>query len=386
MNTGLKRFFALILALLSLSLFSAALAETTLDFIREDSGANYVTYPQLNGLDNTFVQDTLNAAIKEKIQPHLNTLLVLQSGTAGELKVVARAEIFEHSMGQHVLAVLLKAEGRMPNGRSGYQAIPMMYSLADAQEIPVSQILTDVDEARAHIEQDLDGQFADELSNYLDISALSPFPIENYLLTQTGITFFYPENSLSWLSGRSASITYLYHELKPMLNLEEGSLLSGLNIKLLNHGNEISPEDIKNTVAGGSLPGLDVRLGDTIESAIAKNKLQYDAEGFPTGEKYQLEDDTFRGTKIIANSEELVTALLSTRMNLYGLITGVTNRQETLTALGQPVLEMEMSQASAEQYGLPEGKLLTYPQEGTDLKLYFDASDTLYAIWIEKTP
>ena len=335
-------------------------------------------------MDNTFVQDTINAAVFEKAQPHLNTLMVLQSGVEGELKAESQARIFTHKNGQDVLAVLLVAEGRMPNGRGGYQANPMMFSLADGQFIPVEKIFSDAEEARAEIEEELDRAFADELSNYLDISALAPFPVENYLLTETGITFYYPENTLTWLSGRGASIAFLYHEIISMLDLKESSLLSGLDIWALKSDVEGAPELIRQAVGEGSLPGLDVRLGDEIESAITKNKLQYDPEGFPTGEKYQLEDDRYRGSKVIANDDGLVTALISTRMNLFGLITGECSREEAETLLGSPLAALTMDDSAAKLYSLPQGTLLTYRISGNDLKLYFDQTNLLHAVWLEK--
>lgn len=385
MQKRVFRIIALFLTIFLLVSSEFARAETTINLIRQGSDSSFVNYPQISGMDNAFVQDTINAAIHEKVQPHLNTLTVLQAGTAGELKVDCQTKVFTHEKGRNVLAVLLIAEGRMPNGRSGYQTNPMMFSLADGQIIPAEKIFSDVEEARAEIEEELNGAFADELSNYLDISALSPFPIENYLLTDTGITFYYPDNTLTWLSGRGASIAFLYHEIIHLLDLNENSLLSGLDTWALKSDVEGAPELIRQAVGGGSLPGLDVRLGDELESAITKNKLQYDPESFPTGEKYQLEDDRYRGTKVIANDEGLVTALISTRMNLFGLITGESSREEAETLLGSPLAALTMDDSAAKLYSLPQGTLLTYRISGNDLKLYFDQTNFLYAVWLETT-
>lgn len=385
MRKQVIRLYTLFLAIFLLLSAVSAYAETSINLVRQESNASFVSYPQISGMDNTFVQDTINAAVLEKTQPHLNTLMVLQSGVAGELKAESQVLTFTHKNGQDVLAVLLVAEGRMPNGRGGYQANPMMFSLADGQAIPVEKIFSDAEEAREKIEEELDGAFADELSNYLDISALAPFPIENYLLTDTGITFYYPENSLTWLSGRGASVHFLYHEIRPLLDMKEGSLLVSLDIPMLGISAEEASEFIRKSVADGKLPGLDVRLGDQIESAIDKNKLQYDPEGFPTGEKYQLEDDRYRGTKVIVNDEGLVTALISTRMNLFGLITGESGMEEAESLLGTPLAILPMDEGAATLYSLPRGTLLTYRISDNDLKLFFDQAGTLYAVWLEKT-
>ncbi len=383
MQKRFKRLLALLLPGLLLFGFTPALSEITIEIVWKEAGVNYVEYPQLLGMPNTFVQDTVNAAILQAIEPHLNTLTVLKSGVDGDLKVDATTQVFKHDKGQDILAVLMVAQGRMPTGRSGYQAIPLMFSLVDAQPLPITFIFQDQDLAKNTIEEDLNGQFAEDLSNYLDTSALIPFPIDSFLLSDTGITFYYKENSLTWLSGRTASITYLYEELRPLLNLGDDALLSGLNLMGLQPLSAASKELIQKTVSEGSLPGLDVHLGNNIQEAIAKNKLQYDSEGFPTGESFQLEDDRYRGTKVIADENGRVTALLSTRMNLYGLFTGQTQKAEIINALGQSLATIPLDAAAAGLYGLKEGTLLTYRFGVNDLKLHLDASDILSAIWLE---
>ena len=385
MKQRLSRIFAGVLALLILNTASPSLANIQLDMKMEEAGDSFVEYPQLAGMDNAFVRDAVNTAMKSAVEQHLNTLGILQAGTAGSLQVSSQAMIWPSSDGHDLLTVLLTAHGRMPNGRLGFQQIPLQFDLANAQPVGPEAVFTNPPDAKAWIENYLQEEFADALSNYLDLDAITPFPLERLLITKTGITFFYLENTLTWLSGRSASIHFLFHELENSLNMQEGSYLDNLGIPdLLAVSNETA-QQIMDTVVQGSLTGLDASLGDLLVEVIERNKLQYDPEGFPDGEKYQLEDDRYRGTVLISRDSEQVYGMLSSRINLYGLITGRTKKEEAVEVLGQPVASIPMDFAAAGLYGFPEGTLDSYLFGQNELRLYYTQEEILHSIWLQQT-
>lgn len=385
MKQRMSRIFAGVLTLLILNTALPSLANTQLNMVREEAGDSFVEYPQLAGMDNVFVRDAVNTAMKSAVEQHLNTLGILQAGTAGSLQVSSQAMIWPSSDGHDLLAVLLTAQGRMPNGRLGFQQIPLQFDLANAQPVGPEAVFSNPPDAKVWIENYLQEEFADALSNYLDLDAITPFPLERLLITKTGITFFYPENSLTWLSGRSASIRFLFHELESSLNMKEGSCLDNLGIPDLLSVTNKTAQQIMDTAVQGSLPGLDASLGDLLVEVIERNKLQYDPEGFPDGEKYQLEDDRYRGTVLISRDNEQVYGILSSRMNLYGLITGRTEKEEAVEILGQPVASIPMDFAAAGLYGLPEGTLDSYLLGQNELRLYYTQEEILHSIWLQQT-
>lgn len=385
MRVQTRRLLAVALLMIWPLVLPLARAGTLLSTKREQAGDSYIAYPQLEGMDNTFIQDTVNNAVKASLGEHFNTLKVLASSVSGQLNVDGEALIIPSADGHDVLSVLMMASGRMPGGRNGYSYIPLQFDLADGQAVGAEQIFLDKENAEAWILEDLHHRLEDHLSNYLDIGGLEPFPIDRALLSGSGITFYYPDNTMAWLSGKPAAIRYLYHELKDILNLETGSLLYNLGVPGKLATNAGTAKQVRVLAEQGRLPGLPVRLGDSLEKLIGVYGLQYDAEGFPGGEKYQLEDDAFRGTSLIYSDGATLHGLLSTRMNLEGLITGESSGENVLETLGQPMISLPLTQDAAAVYGLPEGRLDNYLHGENELKLYYDTGNTLFAVWLQNT-
>jgi hypothetical protein len=382
MHSYTRMFTACLLALLLAFSYPHALAEKLISLTRAEAGESYAEYPLLSGYDNAFAQESVNVQIQKEVQPHLNTLQILSAGGSGILQLDSEYMIFPSSDGHDVLSLLLTAEGRMPPGRTGHQYIPLLFDLANGQPVYTAVLWLDPAAAQAGLEEMTRNEFEDILSNYLNIEDLFPLPMDNALITTTGIGFYYPENSLTWLSGRSASIHYLYHELEGFLALGEGSLLGGLGIQARLSTQADSAEKIGQVALQGSLPGIDVKLGDSIENVVGAFKLLYDPEGFPGGESYQLEDDRFRGTILISTGNGSVTGILSKRMNLFGLITGRSKREEALSLLGEPPISMPLDTAAAGLYGLEPGSMDSYPYGEMELRLMYDMGDILRAIWL----
>lgn len=378
-----RQVLRLVLAIILLALTTTGLADERLNLLKDEYQDSFVEYPQVQGLDDTLVQDSINTAILENITPHLNTLLVLKSGTSGQLQVTSKQQIFPSTSGHEVLSILMTIDGRQPAGRSGYLQVPLMFDLNSGQQVTADMVFTNVDDATAWLEEHLLEQFSGELSNYLDIANLTPFPIDNLLLTDTGITFYYPINTMTWLSGRSASIHLLYHEITPLLRLDENDLLTSLGVKDKLIITDESSASIELSVSTGKLPGLDAVLGEPIEGLIKRNKLQYDPEGFPEGELYQLENDAYRGTLLITADEMNLSGILTKRMNLFGLIIGKTSQQEVESLLGKAIISLPMSDAAAQLYRVPEGVLQAYVYGENELRLYFDNDNIVSAVWLK---
>ncbi len=374
--------FLVIICLLSLFAFSGA-AEIQLSLIKVEHLDSFVEYPQVQGMEDALIQDSINTAILEQAASSLNTLTVLKAGSPGTIQASSQQWILHATSGPGVLSVLLTVDGRQPNGRTGYVQTPAMFNLEDGQAVTAEAVFLDVTEAAAWIEDYLLEQFDEDLSNYLDVQNLSPFPIENLLLTTSGISFYYPFDTMVWLSGRSASIHLLYHEIAPLLRLGEEDLLTllGVNDQLMIA--DASLKNIEESVSAGALPGLDATLGGAMETLVEENRLQYDPEGYPEGELYQLEDDAYRGTFLISVDEASLSGILTKRMNLYGLITGRTTRTEIETLLGPAQFSLPMSDTAAQLYRVPEGTMLTYSYGNHELRLYVNTENTLGAIMLK---
>lgn len=365
-------------------LLPSAMAGELLTTISQASGDSLLEYPQLTSLPNSFVQDSVNQAIKEAVAPHENTFLVLQAGAEGSLRVTSRYHVLSAADSHDLLSLLITAQGRMPTGRPGFEYLPLMFDLANGQPITAAEVFADPAATQAWLEEEADARLGENLSVYLDLQALRPLPLERLLVHPAGISFYYPEGTFTWLSGRSASLHYLFHEIQPLLNLEEGSLLHSLGVNtLLTPGGQTAVL-LEETVTSGCLPGLDACLGEPVEDAVARLKLLHDPEGHPEGQQYQMEDDSFRGSLLLSSDGQTVDGILSRRMNLFGLITGQANRETAQAALGQPFASLPLPASAAQLYGLEEGQMDAYLYEGHELRLYYDTNDLLYAVWLKQ--
>ena len=383
----LRRLFLFTLTLiLAASVFpGAAQGEGSVDMVSVSQNGGEVSYPQLRGFANTFVQDTVNQAILTEgdVQSCLNTLKTFTEAAPGSLKVSSSAQILKSAAGQDLLAVLIEAEGSLSFGPPSHRYTPLMFSLATGQRISCDQIFADCGQAKDAIEETLEERLGESLSNYLDASELFPFPLERFLLTETGVSFFYPEKSMVWLSGKSAFIHFLYGEIDGLLNTAPDSPLTGLSLYAgLSLGGH-TRGDIEKAVSLGQLPGLPVKLGDAMNAVLEDFPLQHDPEGFASGQKYQLEDDRFRGTWLLSGDGQTVSGLFSRRVNLYGLITGKASLDMIKSALGEPASAVSLGFEAAQLYGVPAGTMLEYAFDGASLKLFVDEEQALSAVWLD---
>ncbi|MDD4080025.1 MAG: hypothetical protein PHP02_01255 [Eubacteriales bacterium] len=390
MLASITRRTILLLCVVSLMLANVpALAqghEGAIKMVTEEAPGGRVTYPRLTGFENTFVQDSVNQAVLDLggVQGHLDALAAFSSAIPGNLSVSSTAAILPSAEGQGVFSVLVEAQGNLGFGPPSHRYMPLVFDLTTGQPVSCGDLFLDCDQARASIEEMLKERLDQELSNYLDMGDLFPFPLERFLLTENGISFFYPEQSMVWLSGKSAYIHFLYHELEGLLRLAEGDVLSRLSLQ-----NDIKITDISRAAIDvaanlGALPGLPVSLGDGLSQVLETYPLLYDPEGFVAGEKYQLEDDRFRGTIVISGDGREVTGLLSRRMNLFGLITGKTSMDEIMSVLGEPAGTFPLNLEAAGLYGVPAGAMLAYHYPNATLQLFVDDNNVLSAVWLDQ--
>lgn len=387
MYKALNRFFCLVLCTMLMLSPLTGFAEVTINFVLQKDEDNQVSYPELLGMDNLFVMQSVNDLIKTKgmIADHINTLTAIKNGLGGRLKMDSYANIYPSKTGHHLFAVLISAQGRLPGGRNGYMQTPMMFDLANGQEVSGDALFPDMSQAQMVIDQLAEDSLATELSNYLDISNLVPVPLKNTLLDEVGVWFYYPQNSLTLLSGKTASFRFLYHELGEILDVQEGSLLYDLQLTSHLTPQADSLDRIKHSLSHGRLPGIAVALQENLPDLLSREPLAFDPEGFPDGQKYQLENDAYRGTALVSRDEKTVAGLFSRRMNLFGLITGKSNLEDIKQVMQEPVASAPLDASAATLYGLQEGSSLQYRFSDNDLWMFLDQEGILQAIYLSTT-
>ncbi|MDD3212728.1 MAG: hypothetical protein PHY64_03600 [Eubacteriales bacterium] len=345
-------------------------------------GDNSVRYPQLAGMADAQVQQTINDAIveKAKIAQRLVTLGVLQGGGSG-LTVD-----YDAYVGGGVFSAVINAVGVMENGRSGQSYTGLCFDLATGEPVSLSALFTDVDGAVAQMEATLEDTYLDELSSYLAYAELTPLPTDNFSMDADGITFYYPADQFSLLSGYCGAAQFNYDEISDFLRTDEGSLPVAMGILPQTLTDTEMKAKIEQAAKDGTLPHVRATLDEPMTDLIGKYRLLRQPDQYPGGKYYQLEAPMFRQILVLSDAltsgyeNSVVEGIMSFRTNLYCIQTGVTPRDRWLAVLGNPQSTVVLDEELAYDYGLPVGTADYYTIGSRQLLLYADESDTLYAI------
>lgn len=377
-------FLTSVLLVCNLSIGAQAQETPQLSPVAAKNDYGSVTYPTLSGYPA--VQDAVNQAIYDKAQVgvRLETLNGLNANGWG-LQVDYR-----DTLQNGVLSVLVSALGEMENGRMGQMYTGLNFDLLTGKGIAVEDLFTDVDSAFIYMEGKLDEQVAPGLSGYMENDQLIPIPQDNFFLTPEGITFFYPQEQFSMLSGYSGGCSFFWYELKDYLNLGEGSPLAKLGA---GDSLALSPDSagrIQEAVKAGQLPGIDARIGENLTDVFAKYRLLVDPDYYPGGRFFELEAPEFRGVWLLSDAltesydASQVQGIRADRVNLYGLQPNVTTREEWQAVLGQPESTTELDEYTAEDYRLPAGTSDYYRFGDNRLLLHADETGTLVSVQLIK--
>ena len=192
----------LLVLLLSFSLAQACADEIIIEEIATQIGENCVAYPQLSGMKDKAVQQKINDDIVmfSGVTNHIVTLATLM-GSQQKLEVNYQAALLE----DEVFSVVISAKGRLPGKRDGHSWTAMTYDLHTGERMTLEDLFTDVDAAVAHMEQIAEETLSDELNGYMEYSDILPLPAEAFTLDENGITFWYPAEQFSLLSGYSGA-------------------------------------------------------------------------------------------------------------------------------------------------------------------------------------
>ncbi len=354
--------------------------------ISTENGDSYVRYPQLEGYENIDVQTAVNNAIVDEtnITQRLITLSTLQPGGTG-LQVSYTA--FQRDL---LLSVTISAKGMMENFRSGHAYTALAYDLHTGERLTLADFFSDPGAAQTWMEEQLLQTLQEELSNYLIYAELTPLPAENFSFDQNGLTFYYPYQQFSLLSEYSGAVQFQYGELQDFLIQDSDSVPVRLQAILPQYTDAEIKEQIETSVSQGTLPYIPVHLGDSIPDLIAAYRLPRTPDQFPGGRYFQFEDAAFRQVLILSDAlttgyeSSVVEGILATRMNLYGLETGVTQQNRWRSVLGDPDAIVAYDSSLAADYGLPIGTADYYTIGNRRLMLFADETGNLYAVQLKK--
>ena len=375
-----------LLLILTMTLTPAALAEqpgpALVDGGLELSGSS-VRYPQLPGMADEALQQQLNDRILTAgdIENRLTRLALLMQSP------VSMQVAYQAALSGDVLSCVFSALGAVTDERPTHVWSALNVDLTDGSDITFNQLFTDEEALRRDLEEYLDYGVGPELSAHLRNSELTPVP-EVFGLTETGLTLYYPMERLSTLSDRAGAVTILWYELREHLRLEDGDILPRIGARDMLVPAPDSGEKIRTAVEAGTLPGVPVTLGGSVQEATDTYRMLTDPDLYQDGRMFALEDAAFRQVWLLTDAltektwdKSVIKGLRADRFNLWGLYPGL-DRQAVEAMLGQPDTVLTLDADMADAYRLVPGESLYYNYTGVQLRLHFDAEGLLTSLII----
>ncbi len=330
---------------------------------------SFVRWPEFIAGDTAFsgTAEKINQAVREGASlPAYQALLTALSPGGTGLRMD-----YEMTLGADYLFLLFSAEGKMPAGRPGQAYYPMTFDLATGEPVPFDTLFADPAGAKAFIEEYLEREVEPTLSTYLENSQLFPVPYDRYYLDGYGnLIFCYPSDQLSFLSGFSGTVAFRYSELWDYLDTSA----EGIPMRAMHGGtNEARyaptrdafslSESMDEWMRGGVFYGLIPApyLTAPLEDALSRLRATTDSGYYPGGAYYEVEEARLRGTLILTDeAETVVTGLLTSRVDQYGIETGKTTLDEAEKMLAREGIRIPIPEAAAELYHVCPGTALVY--------------------------
>lgn len=344
-----------------------------------------VKYPALReGAAAEELRETINDRILEDghVRDYLTRVSQLISG--GSLQVGWSGTV----MGD-VFSFVMSAEGAVVNPRPAFVWTAGNIDLRDGHEVTWEELFPDPEAARETVEAYLEEEVAPELSAHLLNSGLTPAP-ELFALNERGLLLLYPADQLSTLSDRAGDVLIPWRIVSELLDAREDGIAARIGVTKWLEMTEENAEKIRAATAAGALPGIPVRLGDSVQAWTDRQHLLIDPDVYEGGRLFSLEGGIFRSVFLMTDflSESWETSVADgIRMdegNLFGLVTGRTEQAAWRQLLGEPDHTVEYDEEKAEAYRTVPGSRDYYEFGGNRLQLHANEEDVLVSVIISE--
>ena len=356
-------------------------------------GNSSVHYPRLTGLGDEALEAAVNALIQEElgVTAYLNRVALLLSDPTG-LTVTYDAQIVGD-----VFTCSMEASGAVVNSRPTHVRTAVNIDLRDGHAISLDELFftwggdpvsgdADPSEVLQGVERYLDEQVAPELSAHLSAGSLTPVP-EMFALSPYGLTLLYPIEQLSTLQDEAGAVTILWSEIQPLLWLTEDGILERIGARDNLAFPENALEALTGALAGGGIPGIPAAIGQPVQELTDAYGLQIDPDLYEGGRMFLPDDAAFREIWLLSDAltsgwdHSVVQGLRADRLNLLGLQTGVTTRDDYLAALGEPDSTLQVDGDRALNWRIVPGVSDYYAVGDYRLRLHTDESGVLRSVF-----
>lgn len=270
-------------------------------------------------------------------------------------------------------------QGEQADGREGCMGAGLTVDLETGGEILLGDLFTDSAAAVAAMEEIIADDVLDSMSDYMEYTDLLPMPTDNYSLSETGLTVYWPEDRYRYFDGTSGSVTFYWHELADYI--AQGSPVYALAHPDVPYNRGPVEEA---SMASGLGTCHDLKLGEPLWHIAAWYPLAdpdytTDALVFPLERErgYAVEIPKYAETQ---EDETPVSALRASNISIGGLLTtGKTTEAEIIALLGEPEREIVYDEDAAWDALLEPGKSLIY-RLASIVQLHLDENGVLSCV------
>lgn len=382
----MRKWHACICLLLMLMIPVAALAQTDAPTVERKGlalGEGYVYYPQVTGMADAQVQQLVNDALLTQLNAaaYIDRLaLTMQSPVPLQVDYTVW-------MQGDVLSCVMLASGPVQGSRATQVWTCTNVDLRTGESITWDMLFSDPAAAEQMVTELMDFEVAPEMSAHLRNCELTPLPV-TFSLSDTALTLHYPIERLCTLSDRAGTVVVQWSVVKDVLRTDPDAVPVRIGAVDNVTADDTTRGRIAASLQQGGLSGVPALLGDSVQDWVDRCGLLADPDLYEGGRMIQLEDGVFRGVYLLTDSltedfaNSTVQGLRSDRIDLHGLCTGVTRREEWQALLGQPDASVELDPIRADAYRLVSGVSDYYRFDSCQLRLHADENGVLVSVFL----
>ncbi len=375
-----------LMTLLVLSLFAMpAQAALKLDTAFIENGANRIVSMIMATSDQAESDEQMQAMVNANMLiqtrfPMAQYLIAMNRapGSGGEAGISQTLRLYEDGK---TASIAVLWQGEQADGTRGSSVQALALDLETGEEIVFDTLFADPQAAAAELEAIVEEKIAGSVSDYMEYADLLPMPLDSISYDENGLTVYYPQERYLYFSGRSGAVHFAWHEIDHLI-AEEGPVYE------LSRPQSTGAQAIEEQVATGRLSGpLTFGIGDLLGDVLSKLTLLIDPDYTRESLVYQFEDESLRGYALeipkyaeTQEEETPISAVRSSRAELFGLVTGETQKEEAVALLGEAEQVHEYDGGQAADMMLVPGESLLYGIGGHVLQLHFDEENTLHTI------
>ena len=268
--------------------------------------------------------------------------------------------------------------GEQPDGRTGSTAATLALDLSTGEEIAFDRLFDDPEAAVAAMEAIIERDILADMSGYMEYANLLPMPRDCFGFDETGLTVYYQDDAYRHYDGTSGSVTFYWHEITAFIGEDSP-------VYALAQPAKPDAQAVEAQVKVGKFPGLSaVGLGDALGVALEALNVQDDPDYTANSMLYLFEEPWLRGYALeipkyadTAQEDTPVSAVRASRVDLFGLVTGQSTRQEIVALLGEPQQTRMYDEDDAFDMMLDTGESLCYELGGRVLEAHLDEGGVL---------